>query len=865
MIRIVTVIALFFMGLSAFAAGTATVIRAHPWLTRGVPKESLIGLRFEGAWGGALNGVTFQLALEGCTAADFSNFTLWIQRGPAYAFYESTAVQLKTWSAATVSADGSTLSLTYSDPDYATRTMSDAQWLVRNNNRSDRIWLTAEVNPAISTAATITATVTSSTVYLGENQYTLADAATPPVHRVYPYRYRINAYLRNERLKGATAAVTRDIFDDAPAQRVSTHTDLTSIDLFPIYDSATDTFALSWDRKTVSAGTVSDTIGTTRLRTLRDTYHPKARVHISLTKGRTTLELDSMGNGTLFSTTPLGHAVGDRYRAALVAHIVDLLKTHQLDGLDIDWEYPDPTVADGSGQTNCEYHKYGLLLRDLAEAFFPYGWDLAVCTNQSGWHIPGGDVLAAADFINSMAYGPWANFLGRQIMLDGINVCTSRNVPKRRIVVGQAMYSNGNYQLGWDECARRLATLGYPDAWDCDAYKESWTNTQNGTSGDYYYFTAPSTYRAKCAYVRQEGYGGVMSWGYYSDVAWNHPLSLAKHQAQVIWPQAADPQPPPRASDGVYELDSEEDWQWLCANPGVSARLTANIVFAHDPTPIPSFSGTLDGNGHTLTLPADTWICVFENAALIEALAGTVKNLTVRIEGRILSRADRTADSGPNTTTVTGDGEAAGLVAHLSGSCTLENVRVIVAEGAEIRGVKRAAAVVANAYCSASNTATLTRAYADIAGTICVRATTAVGTNYDPQHTCTGGLIGWFGGPSGSGLTVNECTVKLAPTAVLSTLTGDPAGTGGCIGHVNTTHPTIANLRLRWSDGATLSCNTSGACTPMPWLASYYEHSDSYPKASGKIEANAATFPWETWWLQSCSPLKAPGYFFSLH
>ena len=834
---------------------TATVLRAHPWLTRGLAQESLIGVRFANGYGGAVDSLSFKFTLKNCSVDDFSNFHLWIQPGPAYAFYESSAVRLDNGiMTQSVTTDTNSITVTFENPNYKNVAQNRAQGWVYTG-AGDRLWVTASINSAISPEAEITAELTNESFHLATNTYTVSDAATKPIHRVFPYRYRINAYLRNERIKGALPNRNSDIFDDAPQQRVANLTDLTSINLYPIYNATTDAFELSWDRKGVSAGTVSDTAGIERLRTLRDTYHPKARLHMSLTMG-STLTLDSMNTGSAFNASALGHAAGDRYRAAFVQAIVTLLKTKGLDGLDIDWEYPN-TYNGNDNAANGEYEKYGALLRDLAEAFFPYGWDLAMCTNQSGWRIPGGEVLAAADFINAMAYGPWPQFLGNQVMTSGINVCTSRKVPKRRIVVGQAMYSNAKYQLGWDECTQRLATLGYPQAWDCDAYAEAWS--YNNKNGNYLYFTGPTTYRAKCNRVRLEGYGGVMSWGYYSDVKWDSGLSLAMHQAQAIWPESGVLVTPPRSSDGYYELDSEDDWAWLRANPTQKARLTADITFTHDPLPITGFSGELDGDGHTLTLPKDTWIATFSDTGLFGSTTGSLYNFTLDVAGRVITRADRAEDTDPETKTVTGAPKTAALVTDISSGARLENITVRLRQSAEIQGILGTAAVVGSAYCDANHTTLIKHVTADIAGTIRIRTETATGTLYDVNYGAAGGLIGWWGGPESTGLKLENCTVTLRPTAIINAETGSQSSAGAGIGHVNNTNAQIAGLHIKWMTGATVKGKQTTNQTPMPWVASYSCTQTSYPKASGTITAASTSFPWTTWWLQTEAPLKRPG------
>ena len=63
----------------AMANGTATVVRAHPRLTRGLVRESLIGMRFDNAYGGYLSAFDVHFRLVNCTKADITDIRYWKQ------------------------------------------------------------------------------------------------------------------------------------------------------------------------------------------------------------------------------------------------------------------------------------------------------------------------------------------------------------------------------------------------------------------------------------------------------------------------------------------------------------------------------------------------------------------------------------------------------------------------------------------------------------------------------------------------------------------------------------------------------------------------------------------------------------------
>ncbi|MGN0886655.1 MAG: glycoside hydrolase family 18 protein [Candidatus Spyradenecus sp.] len=855
LLRLGLLLATLGVGFSAWADGVAQVVRAHPWLTRGVARESLVGVRFAENWGGFLGQITFTLKLTNCAREALGELRLYRQPAPAFGFYEATAVRLdgtylsasETWDAAS-----GTLTVTYRNT--ASGDATSPGWIfpfITGNEKrtaSDRVWLTAAIDPEIGEGATIEARVADTQLSLSGSLYDVADGA-PGLHRVYPYCFRVSAYLPS----GKVGAV---ILNEAE-QRLPNLTESIHFEVAPTYDSEADGFGLELG-STASAWAA--------LRAARDRASPLdsagrgTRLILGLTKGKTALTLDSMGSGTAFAASPLGHAAGSAYRAGFVAAVVALMEAEGFDGLDIDWEYPN-LLPNGTEVENGEEAKYGALLRDLAEAFFPRGWTLTLCTNQSGWHVPGGEVLAAADAVHAMAYGPWPTFLGNAVMSQGIRICTARGVPARRIVVGLPMYSNAAFQYGWGNLAAKVQAA-FPDdpiaQTDCDTLWESWS--YNGKSGNYINFNGPSTLRAKCNRIRLEGYGGAMSWGYYSDVAWTSPLSLARHKAQAIWPHGAFPEPP-RAADGFYELASESDWFWFREHPDCNVRLVCDIRFDHDPLPLERFDGELDGNGHTLTLPADTWICTFGQSALIRTLAGSVRNLTVVLEGRVLTRADRASDTACDGSGTLEDAcDTALLAAGLSGGARIEDVTLTLRPGAEIQGALKTALCVASAWAPAGSSALLRRVNLSVEGTLRAYADTSGGTPFHPNSAAVGALAGWIGGPTGATVTVEDCTVVLAPSARILAETGSSSSVGGCVGNLNNATPTFTNLTLVWSRGAEIAGREETATTPMPWIASYVASmATANISASGRILA-PANFPWSDWWLKTLAPLHHPGY-----
>ena len=874
---------------ATYTRSTAVVVRAHPWLTRGLPRESLIGIRFwgvSGAWGGGLNTVTFRLRLKNCTRKQLGGIKLWrMDFKNNYGFYEPRAIRLDGAQGTLTETQTAEDTYTFTFKGDGNASEGTPDWFYPHVPgrlvESDYIWLTAEIDPAISRDAKIYADVTDSSISIGGCAYQvdnnlLSDGTVAP-HRVYPYKYRNNAYLRALRFHTGS-----NVFADNEAGRLNGLTDLMLSCLLISCDTSNPDDPFWLNLNTESYGN-----GLKKLTGYRDATdetgarkYPHLRVFASInTQGVYTIDGEKR--------TSLGHAAGDKYRARLVEDLVAMMEEYDLDGLDVDWEYPNRYMQNGDTHNSTgEFERYGLFLRDLSEAFFNHGWELAMCTNL-GYKMPGGEVMAVPDFINSMAYGrPTGLHASYAVMVSSAlqGVLLSRNVPKRRILVGQAPYGYEWQNLAWNEIVNsfpgddggRRHSQPVKD-WDVvvanldrDTSVVYRTNSQTNTS-----YNGPTSLRGKCNYARENGYGGVMSWGYYDDrgsVLWNHSdwLSAGRNMAQVVWPHDFWPTPP---KDGdYYLLDSEEDWFWFQENPGHNVRLAGDITFTHDPLPIPAFSRTLDGNGHTLTIPEGVWLVTYEDTALIRELSGTVQDLTIVLDGRIVTRNDRKNDwEYADCKAVPGNGRAAVLATSLSGNGVIRNVTVRIGEHGEVQGAKQAGGVVANAWAGEGSGFTLENVRVDIAGWVRNLADpsgSGCGTAglIPTDQTTVGGLAAWVGGPGAN--TVRDCAVTLRPTARLSNASGKNDAVAGGVGHFNNAGgTTVENLRVSWQ-GAAITSQESRLWANSPWVTSF---NTIDPGSTGtKALTGAVTVPraqeeafrekWPSYWLEATAPLWFPGY-----
>ncbi len=125
-------------------------------------------------------------------------------------------------------------------------------------------------------------------------------------------------------------------------------------------------------------------------------------------------------------------------RTTFVNSVVSFVNQYGLDGVDMDWEYPDP----GASATN-----YGLLMQQLSNALRPQGKLLTAAVVAEGYYRDGvpTSVFNHVDFLNIMAYdggSPHANY---DWSINAVNGWKARGLPAGKAVLGVPFYSRPGY------------------------------------------------------------------------------------------------------------------------------------------------------------------------------------------------------------------------------------------------------------------------------------------------------------------------------------------------------------------------------------------------------------------------------------
>lgn len=250
-------------------------------------------------------------------------------------------------------------------------------------------------------------------------------------------------------------------------------------------------------------------------------------------------------------------ALTDSSRALFARTAVDLLDEHDLDGLDIDWEYPAQPGEDNVYRPEDEKN-FTLLLRTVRRHLDEQAkqdgrsenesylltiaagadTDFVEHTNMAAVHEP-------LDFVNLMTYdfhGEWSDHTGHLANLyppavpdtmqrsgaAAVELFLEAGVPPSKLVLGVPFYgrgwagvepqNDGLYQpyvesrggFSYDTLANHLAEQpGFTRQWDAAARAATLWNADSSLLITY---EIPRSLRSKAYFVRSRGLGGIMYW-----------------------------------------------------------------------------------------------------------------------------------------------------------------------------------------------------------------------------------------------------------------------------------------------------------------------------------------------------------------
>jgi VCBS repeat-containing protein len=229
-------------------------------------------------------------------------------------------------------------------------------------------------------------------------------------------------------------------------------------------------------------------------------------------------------------------------RANFVTNIENFLTTHDLDGIDIDWEPID---------TEIKKDNFALLLSDLAASLQPDGKLVTVAVNAERVELRA-STANSLSWANIMAYDMNWNNAEHSTFIDAIAALDryeSNGIPKEKLVLGVPFYGRSS---GWS------SDMKYEDIVSSCAP----TPDQNYCNG--HYFNGIDLVQQKAQYVLDGGYSGVMIWNLGQDTYDQTSLLNAINEVLDGSPL---PDMPPVAINDSYVVEAEITLD--IASPGV--------------------------------------------------------------------------------------------------------------------------------------------------------------------------------------------------------------------------------------------------------------------------------------------------------
>ena len=237
-------------------------------------------------------------------------------------------------------------------------------------------------------------------------------------------------------------------------------------------------------------------------------------------------------------------------RARFVASIMETLEAYDLDGIDLDWEYPTLSTG-GIASSADDKENLVFLTRELRDAMNRLGartgkrYHLSLAAGASEGILKGIDARALSgllDCVNVMTYDLRtenkathhanlysASYDASEISADtAIRLLESMGFSRDQLVIGGAAYgriwtgasalggstlSKGNQSISYDKVrSDYLSSDAYTYHWDEKAMAPYLLGEQTFVS-----FDDPQSMRLKGRYARERGLGGMMFWEYTQD------------------------------------------------------------------------------------------------------------------------------------------------------------------------------------------------------------------------------------------------------------------------------------------------------------------------------------------------------------
>ncbi len=174
-------------------------------------------------------------------------------------------------------------------------------------------------------------------------------------------------------------------------------------------------------------------------------------------------------------------------RQVFITHLLEFLQTHDLDGVDFDWEFP---------KTEAEFNNYISLLTETKAVLTPYGFWVSVALPAES-NFPLGE-FAVVDRIHLMSYDRGEQHSTYVQAVTDVQAFLEAGIPPEKLILGLPFYGR--------EMSPPYDTFSYAQI------VQAYAPAPNVDEAGGIYFNGLNTIRQKVCYGIGERLGGFMVW-----------------------------------------------------------------------------------------------------------------------------------------------------------------------------------------------------------------------------------------------------------------------------------------------------------------------------------------------------------------
>lgn len=195
-------------------------------------------------------------------------------------------------------------------------------------------------------------------------------------------------------------------------------------------------------------------------------------------------------------------AASERSRAAFVRNVAEYIRTHGLDGIDLDWEHPKNAQEESD---------YATLMVELKAELGPKG--KLVTAALAGWQNLPPQGIEALDRLHLMSYDHPERHSTLDLARSDVQKWLDRGMDRAQIALGVPFY--GRKIEAWNEAASYAEIV------------ERFSPKPEDDEAGGFYYNGPETMREKAAWARSEGLAGIMIWELSQDASGDRALLRA--------------------------------------------------------------------------------------------------------------------------------------------------------------------------------------------------------------------------------------------------------------------------------------------------------------------------------------------------